>query len=81
MKLLFIRHGESEDDLIKAYGGWGDFHLTTNGKAQIEITAEKINALNIPFDKILTSPLIRAQESAQIIATKLSIPIEIFEFV
>lgn len=81
MLLLLIRHGESEDDVLDAYGGWADFHLTKKGEQQINKTAEEIAKLNIKFNKILTSPLLRAQESAQIIATKLGIPLELFEYV
>ena len=53
MKLLFVRHGESEDDLIDAYGGWADFPLTENGREQITETAQKIGKLNLKFDKLL----------------------------
>jgi len=81
MKILFVRHGESKDDLINAYGGWADFHLTENGKTQINNTAKKIKNLDIEFVKILSSPLIRAKESSEIISKELNIPIEIFEYV
>lgn len=81
MKILLIRHGESEDDLIDAYGGWADFHLTEKGKGQIKSTAAKIKNLNIKFDKILSSPLFRAKESAEIISKELNIPLEIYEYV
>ena len=80
MQLLLVRHGESEDDLINAYGGWADFHLTNNGKLQLTETAEHILKLNINFDKILASPLFRAKESAQIISDKLNVPVKIFEY-
>ncbi len=78
MKLLFVRHGESVDDLTDQYGGWGDFDLTPKGKVQIQETAEKIKELGISFDKVLTSPLLRAWQSGMVIANTLSIPLEIF---
>jgi broad specificity phosphatase PhoE len=81
MKLLLIRHGESEDDILGVYGGWSDFHLTGKGKKQIEKTAESISKLGIQFEKILSSPLFRAQESAEIISKKINVPVEIFEYV
>jgi broad specificity phosphatase PhoE len=81
MKLLLIRHGESEDDILGAYGGWSDFHLSGNGKKQIEKTADNISKLGIKFDKILSSPLLRAQESAAIISEKIKTPAELFEYV
>ena len=75
MKILFIRHGESEDDVIGAYGGWADFPLTEKGKTQILQTIEKIKALKIEFQGVKTSPLKRASESAKLIAYELNIPI------
>jgi len=81
MKVLFVRHGESVDDLTDQYGGWGDFPMTPKGKIQLKKTAEKIAELGVKFEKVLTSPLMRAQESARIIANKLSIPVEEFLYV
>ena len=81
MKLLLIRHGESEDDILNAYGGWAEFHLTANGKKQLEKTAESISELGVTFEKILSSPLLRAQESAAIISKKINAHVELFEYV
>jgi broad specificity phosphatase PhoE len=81
MKLILVRHGESEDDVIDAYGGWADFHLTDKGNLQLTETAECISDLNLNIDRIITSPLFRAKESAQIISSKLNVPVEIFEYV
>jgi broad specificity phosphatase PhoE len=81
MKILFVRHGESEDDLINAYGGWSDFPLTDNGKIQIEQTAQKISELGISFSKIFSSPLSRALSTSKIIGEKLGLEVEIFEYV
>jgi broad specificity phosphatase PhoE len=80
MKILFVRHGESEDDLLNAYGGWADFELTENGINQLQTSAEKIKNLNLKFDLILSSPLKRAEKSAEIINDKLRINLEIYEY-
>jgi broad specificity phosphatase PhoE len=80
MKILFVRHGESEDDLINAYGGWSDFPLTENGKIQIEQTAQKIFELEISFSKIVSSSLSRAKSTSKVIAEKLGLNIEIYEY-
>ncbi len=74
MKILFVRHGESVDDLTNQYGGWADFPLTPKGYLQLEKTVNKISNLKIKFDIVLTSPLQRAVESGRIIANLLSIP-------
>lgn len=81
MKILFVRHGESEDDILDAYGGWTDWPITQKGQDQLAGTAEKVSKLKVRFEKILTSPLKRATSSADIIAAKLKLPVEIFEYV
>jgi broad specificity phosphatase PhoE len=81
MKILFVRHGQSEDDILDAYGGWVDWPITPKGQDQLAETAEEISNLGVPFEKILTSPLKRAISSAEIISAKLKIPVEVFEYV
>ena len=81
MKLLILRHGESEDDLIDAYGGWADFPLTASGIETAKQNAEKISKLNEKFDIVLASPLKRAVQTAEVIAQKLGIKSEIFEYI
>lgn len=63
MRVYVIRHGESETNLTKQFTGWLDVHLTGTGKAQ----AEKAGAFlkNINFDKIYSSDLQRARETAE----------------
>lgn len=34
MKLLIVRHGESEADILKVCEGWADFSLTERGNKQ-----------------------------------------------
>jgi broad specificity phosphatase PhoE len=80
MKILFVRHGEAQDDILNAYGGWADHKLTPKGKTQIEATAKKIEALDTEFEVILTSPLNRAKSSAEILSKKLDIPTETLEY-
>lgn len=80
MKILFVRHGESIDDIEDRYGGWADFDLTEKGKKQVVESAEKISTLGENFEVILTSPLKRAFQAAEIISNKLNIKIEVFEY-
>lgn len=81
MKILFVRHGQSEDDLTNTYGGWADFHITQHGIDDITKAAKKIQKLDTQFTKIISSPLLRAKESAAIIADILNIDMEILEYV
>jgi len=81
MKILFVRHGESQDDIEDRYGGWADFELTEKGKGQITNSLKSIKQLDVEFEIVLTSPLKRAITSAKIIGEDLSLPVEIFEYV
>ena len=80
MKILFVRHGESVDDIEDRYGGWADFDLTKKGEKQLAKSAEKIASLDEKFEVILSSPLKRAFQSAKIISDQLGIEVEVFEY-
>lgn len=79
-KILFVRHGESVDDIEDRYGGCADFDLTKKGKKQVAKSTEKISSLNEKFEVILSSPLKRALQSAKIISNQLDIEVEVFEY-
>lgn len=80
MKILFVRHGESVDDIEDRYGGSADFDLTEKGREQVFESANKISSLNEKFDVVLSSPLKRALQTAAIIASELGIDVEVFEY-
>ncbi len=67
MYLIIIRHGESEADLLNVHEGRADFSLTDKGKRQAVLLSKWI-AANEEFDVILSSPLKRAKETAEIIS-------------
>ncbi len=75
MKIFLIRHGETTGDIEDRYGGSYDDHLTELGQSQLEKTAQSLVGKGI--EVIFTSPLIRAQESAAIIAEATHAPVEI----
>jgi len=79
MKILFVRHGESVDDIEDRYGGWADYDLTENGKTQIIDTSKKIYELGERFEIVFTSPLKRAHQAAEIISNQLNLKVEILE--
>lgn len=66
MKLIFIRHGETTGDVENRYGGNYDDHLTANGREQAQAALEELATKNIKL--IISSPLLRAQETAEILA-------------
>jgi broad specificity phosphatase PhoE len=66
--LIFIRHGESEGNKGGRFNGSINFPLTDKGRAQAHKTAEYLDKYKI--DKVYTSDLSRAKETAEIIAKR-----------
>jgi broad specificity phosphatase PhoE len=75
MKIFLIRHGETTGDVEDRYGGSYDDHLTNLGKEQLAVTATNLVGKDIEI--ILTSSLVRAKESAEIISSEIECPVEI----
>src|SRR6266567_4324685 len=69
--IYLIRHGEvfNPDGIL--YGRLPNFGLSETGKKQIEETANFLKDKKI--DTILSSPLLRAQQTAEVIKNKLGI--------
>ncbi|MBQ8816149.1 MAG: histidine phosphatase family protein [Lachnospiraceae bacterium] len=64
MRVYVIRHGESETNLDKKWTGWLDVHLTDKGKDDARKAGEFLK--QVSFEKIYTSDLCRAVETAEI---------------
>lgn len=73
MDIYLIRHGETDYNRQKRLQGVTDIPLNAYGIELAERTAEGLK--DIPFDRIYTSPLIRARKTAEIIRGRR--PIEI----
>jgi broad specificity phosphatase PhoE len=54
--------------------GLSDFPLSETGRAQARALGERWQAEGLTFDIVLTSPLSRARETAEILAAALTIP-------
>lgn len=77
-KLFLVRHGENPANLTKELSCRKvDYPLTTKGRLQAEQTAVYFRDKNI--HEIYTSPLNRADETAQIIATELCLKVHVME--
>ena len=68
MKLILLRHGESEWNLLNKFTGWTDVGLTKKGIQEAKFSAEKILQENIVINTIYTSLLLRSTHTAEIIA-------------
>lgn len=64
--LYFIRHGETDDNRNNLWMGRKDLPLNQTGIHQAKAAAKKIATL--PIELIITSPLIRARQTAELIA-------------
>jgi probable phosphoglycerate mutase len=65
-QFLLIRHGDNNTLGKKLAGRLPDVHLNPNGKAQAEHLAKELS--HLPIKAVYSSPLERAQETAQPIA-------------
>lgn len=74
MKLLVIRHGESEADLLDVHEGRADFALTERGHRQAEAMAIHVSE-NYNISKIYASTLTRAKQTARHLSDKTGISI------
>jgi phosphohistidine phosphatase len=71
MRCYFLRHGIAVDP--ESYGG-SDFErpLTRQGRERMECEAKAIEDLRLDLDCIVTSPLLRAHQTAAIVAERLN---------
>jgi broad specificity phosphatase PhoE len=78
VRLYFVRHGESTANLRREFCNTGVKHpLTENGVEQARAVAGALSGL--PVERIYTSPLWRAVQTARILAETLQTPLEIAE--
>lgn len=66
--ITLLRHGESVGNAESRWQGQADYPLTDTGRAQARALAERWRSENTKFDLIISSPLARARETAEIIA-------------
>ena len=73
-----IRHGITEWNVLGRSQGISDIPLNEFGKQQAVALANRLS-LEEKWDIIVTSDLIRAKETGQIIASKLNLPVSMFD--
>lgn len=75
-QLLFIRHGESEANKLEICAGHIDVPLTELGRQQAHTAGAELSNGGAKVDLIISSPLIRAFDTAVIIAEEIGYPVE-----
>lgn len=72
MRLILVRHGESEANAAGIYQGWFDSPLSLRGEAQAAATARALAARDdIRPVAVYASPLLRAWRTGEVIAAAL----------
>ena len=78
MHLIFVRHGESEANLLHEFSNSGRKHpLTDKGRLQAEMLAKRLRRQGVV--RIFSSPVLRALETAQIVADELGLTVSVEE--
>jgi probable phosphoglycerate mutase len=75
-RLLLVRHGETEWNREERFRGRADIPLNAKGLAQAEATARCIASRYQPA-AVYASPLSRAVQTAEAIARRFSLPVQV----
>lgn len=70
-RISLVRHGQTDWNLTRRIQGSSDIPLNDNGRAQARVTGEILRRRH--WNAIYTSPLARARETAEIIASEMGL--------
>jgi phosphohistidine phosphatase len=71
MEIYILRHGIAVNRGTPGYKKDSDRPLTPEGEEKVHQIAKAMLAMDLKFDLILSSPYLRAKQTAQIVATEL----------
>ena len=77
MHIYLMRHGQTDWNIVHRMQGRSDIPLNATGLKQAKTAAHGMDKL--PIDRILTSPLRRARQTAQAVAVGRGIPVLVEE--
>jgi phosphohistidine phosphatase len=80
MDLLLLRHAIAVDPGTSDVSDDSERPLTKEGEKKMRRIARTMRALELPIDLILTSPFVRARQTAQIVAEEFEKPLESTSF-
>lgn len=73
MELYILRHGDAADRLTGGYARDEDRPLTEAGRVEVLGVVGGLLRLGLALDLLLTSPLVRARQTAELVASVLSV--------
>ncbi|MDR1609066.1 MAG: histidine phosphatase family protein [Deltaproteobacteria bacterium] len=73
-RLLFIRHGQTENYQSYPFNGWTDVQLTDEGRRQLDQTVEALKGL--PIQAVYSSDLSRAAYGGLLLARSLNLSLK-----
>lgn len=73
MYIYLMRHGQTDWNTVHRMQGRSDIPLNAVGRRQAKLAAQGMD--RIPIDRILTSPLRRARQTAQAVAAGRGVPV------
>lgn len=76
MKLILLRHGESQWNLENRFTGWKDVSLTPTGIAEANFSGNQLLKNNLQIKSVYTSLLNRAIETTDIVTEIINFPKE-----
>ena len=68
MKLILLRHGESEWNLLNKFTGWTDVGLTEDGINEAKFSGEQLLKKSLSIKSLYTSLLLRSIHTAEIVS-------------
>ena len=71
--LLIVRHGQASHNLAARWEGWGTSPLTPLGRQQAEAVARRLASWSPAVARLYVSPLVRARQTAELIARYLEL--------
>jgi probable phosphoglycerate mutase len=77
-RLLMLRHGQTEYSAQRRYSGRGDLPLTELGERQAAAAAARLSRID-GVAAVVSSPLLRARQTAQPVADALDVPLSVHE--
>ena len=77
-RLLMLRHGQTEHSAQRRYSGRGDLPLTELGERQAAAAAARLSTMD-GVAAVLSSPMLRARQTAQPVADALGVPLSVHD--